>query len=304
MRAVGIFVCALALIGAAAASSNARELLANDRLPKDSSSLPECPPNLPVTETGVPGLKPMIDVRTRPSGISTRNFNCFGGVPKTYSEYSAELNQVEQLWKGDLYYDVNGFPTFALTFQDPYQDYIRTNRTVVTFKEFVEVPSPTPGAAPWARYKVMSDTGNPPFSYVERTNTGGGAMPSSCKGGADIAKVSYNATYNFYMCNEAPAVPVAPIMPAVPDLPSPSPSPDIVPTAEPPVPAVAEEPIPAIAEEPIPDATPSTPVIAITFPSPTATPLSPTVEVAASGSYTIKAAMSAFVATVLFAMLA
>jgi len=286
------------------------QLLANDKLPKDSNSLPECPPNLPVTETGVPGLKPMIDVRTKRSGIATRNFNCFNDVPKTYSEYSAELNQVEQLWKGELYYDVNGFPTFALAFKDPYQDYITTNRTIVTFKEFVEVPSSTPGASPWARHKVMSDTGNPPFSYVERADTEGGAMPSSCKGGTDM-NVPYNATYNFYMCNEAPAVPDIPAIadiPAIPDLPSPSPSPDIVPPAETPAPAAAKEPASSVAEEPIPDATPTTPVIAITSPSPIPAPLSPTAdEVATSGTYTpipTMSACAATLATVLFAILA
>ena len=241
-------------------------------------------------------------MRTRPSGISTRNFNCFGGVPKTYSEYSSELNQVEQFWKGDLYYDVNGFPTFALVFQDPYDDYFKTNRTIVTFKEFVEVPSPIAGDAPWARYKVMSDTGNPPFSYVERLNTQGGAMPSSCKNGADVERVPYNATFNFYMCNEGPAVPVTPSMPVVPDVPSPSP----IPMAEAPVPAVAEEPVPAVAEEPTPDATPTTPVVAVTSPSPTPAPLSPAVEVT-SGSFTTKTTMSVYVATLsilLFAIVA
>jgi hypothetical protein len=240
----------------------------------------------------------MINVRTKPTGGSTRNFNCFDGVPKTYSEYTAELNQEEQLWNGDLYYDANGFPTFTLTFQDPYEDYFKTNRTVVTFKEFVEVPSSTPGATPWARYKVMSDTGNPPFSYVERTQTVGGAMPSSCKDGADIERVSYDAMYNFYMCNEGAPAPMAPIVPAI--VPSPSPSPAMVPTAAAPVPAVVAPPVPAPAAE-IPVAAP---VIAVTSPSPTPISPSPAV-VVTSGTY--KSTMSVFIATLataVFAMVA
>jgi hypothetical protein len=246
----------------------------------------------------------MMNVRTKPTGVSTRNFNCFGGVPKTYSEYSAELNQEEGLWDGNLNYDANGFPTFTLTFQDPYEDYFKTSRTIVTFKEFAEVPSPTPGATPWARYKVMSDTGNPPFSYVERTQTTGGAMPSTCPSGADVAKVPYTAMYNFYMCNEGAVAPVAPIVPSVPVLPVLSPSPAMVPTAAAPAPAVVAAPVPAPDPVVVPAVAPiASPVIAVTSPSPTPAPPSPTAVEVTSGSYTTSAFV-ATLATVLFAMLA
>jgi hypothetical protein len=166
----------------------------------------------------------------------------------------AKVADTEGLWWGDLYY-ATGFPTFDLTFQDPYQDYAQSTRKIVAFKEYFEIPNP--GAAPSARYKVMSDSGSawsPPFAYVERTNVVGGATPESCSG--QLANKDYTATYNFYMCKEGAVAPVpAPIVVASP--------PPVVVASPPPSPVVVA---------------PSPAVVAVTPPSPTEQPSpSPTV---------------------------
>lgn len=244
--------------------------MANDRLPKAGASLPACPAPLSVSDTGVAGVDPQLVIVTKSGGPATRNFTCYADKPSTYSEYLAKLADVEELWWGDLFYDAAGFPTFDLTFQDPYQDYAQTTRKIVTFKEYFEVP--TPGAAPAARYKVLSDTGNPPFAYVERTNVVGGAAPDACSGG--FANKDYSATYNFLMCAEGGAAPVpAPAAPAVvatpPSTPAPAPAVPAVVASPPPSPAPA--PVPAPAAAPVPPPSPSaSPAVVVASPPPAA----------------------------------
>lgn len=270
--------------------------MANDRLP-NPATLPTCPTLLPSTDTSVPGVNTYAVLATNPNQ-ATRNFDCVGDVPATYSEYTASLSDAPGLWWGNLTYDSNGFPTYNLVFQDEYDDYKQYPRTVVTFKEFTEVPSPT-GAAPWARYKVMSDTGSPPMSYVERTKTTGGVPPANCSGQASV-QIPYSATYNFYWCKEDAAAPspapVAlspPMMMMSPPVAVP-PSPTAAVPPSPSMPVVV--PSPAVIPSPVPVApSPSPAEVSPSTVSPSPAPSPPSSSLAASVSAIALAAVLAAV---------
>lgn len=244
------------------------QLLNNDKLPQSLSDVPVCPNPPPVTTSSLPGVDPQLVIGTNPNK-ATRNFTCVGDLPSSYSDYLATLSDVGGNWWGQLFYDSNGFPTYSFVWQNPFEDYKQYPRTITTFKEYVEIPSPD-GGAPWARYKVMKDTGNPPFAYVERANTVGGAPPGDC-GNKDAVQVPYTATYNFYMCRDTATKPVAapptaPITPPMVTLSPPvvtaSPPIIVIPTAAPPT-AVTPVPAPApiIVESPSPVPAPQIPVV-------------------------------------------
>lgn len=268
------------------------QILANDRLPKPNATLPACPATLSNVNTGVDGVEPELTLQTKLG--ATRNFTCYAEKPSTYSEYLAPLKDVEELWRGTLFYDAAGFPTFELTFMDPYEDFIESTRTIVAFKEYFEIQNP--GAAPSARYKVMSDTGSswsPSFTYIERTDVVGGATPDSCSG--SFANKEYSATYKFYMCQDGAAVaPVpAPVVPSPPVVvASPPPSPVVAPL---PSPAVVAVPPPSPEASPAPLSPSPSPIVVTTSPSPS-TPASGAATVALSA---VGAALAAVAAVVL-----
>ena len=197
---------------------------------------PECPELIPVTETGLPGLDPKVVLYTnKNSGL--RTFTCSSNRPNPYSEYTAKLGDNEGSWWGEMYYDDNGFPTYNLTWQDPwnYDEYGNKKlypRSIVTFKEFIESESLN-GSAPWARYKVLSDTGSPPVAYVERAKTEGGATPPDCNNEASVS-VGLEMEIRLYVC-ETPAVTTTPPPPSDPVAEPPeenTPSPQPVPPNE------------------------------------------------------------------------
>ena len=232
--------------------------------------LPECPAVPPVTSTDLPGLTPQVVLETK-GATGERTFTCSGDVPNVYSEFSVEFTEPRANWFGGLAYDANGFPTYTIKWQDEYNDYKEYPRVIQTFKEFVEKPSPLPNTVSWARYKVLSDTGLVPFSYIERADTAGGAPPATCGGKATV-KVPYTANYKFYACKEAPAPkpsPAAKLSPPAPASPAPVPEPVLSPPAaaapEPtpapatPVPASPEAAVPSPAPVPEPEPVPSPP---------------------------------------------
>jgi len=80
--------------------------------------------------------------------------------------------------------------------------------SLVTGEVVAKADSPTPGAIPWLLLRARTHEGDGQFariSYVQRTETIGGAMPSS---GCDSAhqgveaRMRYSARYSFYL--EAP----------------------------------------------------------------------------------------------------
>jgi hypothetical protein len=189
-------------------------------------------------------------VLTLKAGSGVRTFPCIGDQPNTYSEFKGEFTETTANWFGGLSYDANGFPVYKIMYQDPENDYVEYPRTVVTFKEFLEVPSATPGALSSARYKVMSDDIGPPFlpfSYIERTETTGGVAPTSC-GGKQSVSVPYNAVYKFYTCRQdapKPAPQPAPSPPADEPTAAPTPSPQLSPSPAAAEPTAAPSPDPA-----------------------------------------------------------
>jgi hypothetical protein len=67
-----------------------------------------------------------------------------------------------------------------------------------------KMPAPTPDAIPWLLLRAKSHSGQGQFArvqYIQRTETKGGAAPSSpCDSshlGAE-ARMRYSATYTFY----------------------------------------------------------------------------------------------------------
>jgi hypothetical protein len=166
----------------------------------------------------------MVTLKTRGA---KRTFLCdAAGLPAPYSEYSAELVDEAVLWKGTESYDADGFPTLALEWKDDRDDYKPYPRTIKLSKEFAEVPSPA-GAAPWARYRVASDTGAVPYAFVERRETVGGAKPVTC-GAVMELDVPYEAVYRLYTCNAGGAAAAAA---------ADAPKPAAAPAAAPPTPA-------------------------------------------------------------------
>lgn len=243
----------------------------NNNLPTLEKDLPICPDPISVTTTGVPGVSDdqRLEISTR-KGKSFRTFKCLGDVPTSYSEYEAEISDIKGDWWGKLYYDGNGFPTFELNWVNPNnKKYIK--RKIVTRKEFTEMPSPT-GDAPWARYPVYSDEGQPQFRYVERAVTRGGVPPASCEGKATLS-VPYEAYYYFYLCRDAKVQTEEPATsPVVPVVPPPSP---VVPPPTPVVPSPA----------PVATAPPTPTGVTSPSPSPTTSPSSsPEAEVNADSS--------------------
>ena len=209
----------------------------NNDLPTKENELATCPDPIPVTTTGVPGVSDddRLELTTQQS-TGTRTFDCLGDKP-TYSEYKAKISDIKGDWWGEMYYDENGFPIFELNWLDPYSGSNKiASRKVVTFKEFVEIPSPD-GAAPWARYRVLSDDGKPlPFKYVERAFTRGGEAPASC-GGLSKVEVPFQAYYYFYLCKDPKKeAEISPVLePASPEPVTPSPEP-VTPSPAPPSP--------------------------------------------------------------------
>lgn len=195
------------------------------------NDLSVCPISPPVTSTNLPGISPWVVIQTK-AGQAFRNFTCLGGAPATYTTYQAELADTLGLWSGKLFYDSNGFPTYNLVFQDPYNDFLQHPRTIVTYKEYIEIPNPN-GTVSAARYKVLSDTASPPFSYIERTQTTGGIPPAPCA--SPTIAVEYTAIYNLYMCRDPSQITGSPA-------PAPSPAiivPSPVPASSPTLPIVA-----------------------------------------------------------------
>jgi hypothetical protein len=198
----------------------------NNDLPTKENELATCPDPIPVTTTGVPGVSDddRLELTTQQS-TGIRTFDCLGDRP-TYSEFKAKISDIKGDWWGEMYYDENGFPIFELNWLDPYSGSNKiASRKVVTFKEFVEIPSPD-GAASWARYRVLSDDGKPlPFKYVERAFTKGGEAPPSCGGLAKV-EVPFQAYYYFYLCKDPKQEEEAsPVLEPSPEPVTPSPEP-------------------------------------------------------------------------------
>lgn len=240
----------------------------------------------------MPGVDDIVLLNTDP-GKAFRNFTCMGSVPGTYSEYMSRVSDVAGLWWADLFYDANGFPTYNMVFQDPYDDYKQYPRTVVTYKEFVEIPSPT-GAAPWARYKVMSDTGAVKLAYVERFNTVGGNAPGSCGDKFEVS-VPYTADYRFYWCREgavfaspspAPAGSPPPTVAAVPPK---QPTPIVTPSpmAMPPTITPNATSPPQVTPSPTPSPTESSPSPSSSSPSPSDPSVTPSTAGAVTSTVTV-----------------
>lgn len=229
----------------------------NNGLPTKENELATCPDPMPVTTTGVPGVSDddRLELTTQQS-TGTRTFDCLGDKP-VFSEYKAKISDIKGDWWGEMFYDENGFPVFELNWLDPYSGSNKiASRRLVTFKEFVEIPSPE-GAAPWARYRVLSDDGKPlPFKYVERAFTKGGEAPTSC-GGLSKVEVPFEAYFYFYLCKEAKQTDETSAVP--PATPEPSPEPVTPPSPEPVTPEPASpEPSPEpVSPEPTIDTTES-----------------------------------------------
>lgn len=213
-------------------------------------------------ETGVPGVDPQVELTTKKEK-AFRTFTCTADQPNAYSVFDAQFTEITGNWFGNLSYDGNGFPVYNVMWQDPYDDYTEYPRVIQTFKEFTEVQSPSPAtAAPWARYKVLSDSGKVPFSYIERWNTTGGLAPKDC-GGKDTVKVEYKAIYRFYACRSADAGQPSPMPVPTPIV---KPSPVVAPTLAP----SSIAPIPVT-----PSPSPAAPIASpVTSPNP-ASPISP-----------------------------
>jgi hypothetical protein len=251
------------------------QLLQKNALRPDDK-VPNCPTFLPVTDTGVPDVQPQAVLEIN-KGKGFRTFACVGDKPM-YSEYTARLGDITGNWWGDLYYDPSGFPTYNLTWQDPYDNWKQYPRDVITYKEFVEIPASNASDAPWARYKVMSDTGKPPLAYIERAETVGGGAPTSCEN-KDSVTVPMFAHYRLYACKEAAPTP-PPGLPPNSSLPAAMRPPPAEPS-EPPTMAPVEAPDAVIAEEPVAEPEPETETgtpstAALASPPPQAATTSPT----------------------------
>lgn len=141
----------------------------------------------------------------------TRNFTCTNNqLNDGYSEASAKVDDNTPNISGDFFYDSIGFPTFTL---DVGGSSKFVPRKIVLFKEYLETPSPSgPNVYPWARWKVLSDTGSPPFAYVERRDTTEGGLPAStCTG--PTATSPFGGKFNFYACNPPGVSPPLPKSP-------------------------------------------------------------------------------------------
>jgi len=132
--------------------------------------MPVCPDQVPVTETGVPGISDnqRLEISTQ-KGKAFRIFDCINDKPVPYSEYNAKVSDIKGDWWGEMFYQ-DGFPIFKLNWADPYNNNKVYPRTIISFKEFVEVPSPDVSSAPWARYPIMSDDGAKPGAFKYREN--------------------------------------------------------------------------------------------------------------------------------------
>jgi hypothetical protein len=76
--------------------------------------------------------------------------------------------------------------------------------TLVTGEVIGKMPAPTPEAIPWLLLRAKSHSGQGQFArvqYIQRTETKGGAAPSSPCDSANLgaeARMRYSATYTFY----------------------------------------------------------------------------------------------------------
>lgn len=242
----------------------------NNNLPSSEKDLPVCPENVPVLSTGVPGISDdqRLEISTN-KGKSFRIFQCIDDKPVSYSEYDAKISDIKGDWWGEMFYQ-DGFPIFRLNWANPYSDGNKIeSRTVVSFKEYVEIPAPNPTSdLPWARYPVMSDDGKKPspFKYIERAYTKGGVPPATCGGQREV-RVPYEAYYYFYACKDAlsavspDATPVPMFEPSPTPLPPQSPEPVLVQSPE-----ATTEPTPTPTEELAVAVAPSAPQVQIMNP--------------------------------------
>jgi hypothetical protein len=119
------------------------------------------------------------------------------GKGKPHGDGKAVLKSTDGLWSGNLLYRVSdGLPQWTIKNKDT------GSVRVIIGKEKPDARKDAPNGAPltWDRRKVLKSSGpKPAISWVVRTNTTSGKVPTTCKGDIDEI-VPFTATYELIAC--------------------------------------------------------------------------------------------------------